>query len=557
MCRVLSRLQLFSRSRRHFAWLPVCLSFVAFAVNANAQPAANQPNGLQPAGNLPNVVFGPGGQQQNGLVGGVPNGNTPGRGASANADFESLMDLITSTIHPELWADNGGIGDIRPFYGGVLVDAAGTLRLRAQPSTTNELLAKRGSAPIASIPRANHGDTPANAVRTESPLRYVSLPRLEREIARRQAEGRSLEPAMLTLAGLQRVQYVFVYPESGDLVLAGPAGDWRVNDEARIVSKRTDQPVVRLDDLLVLLRRDKDAPLSHFGCSINPRQEALAKTQAFLASSSHKPLQPGERKKWLGELRDQVGTQDIEIFGVDPASRVASVLVEADYHMKLIGMGLSDGVDGVVSYLDSVEKSMNRDEAASPPMSVLRWWFALNYEAIHASPDGTAFELVGQGVRVLSENEMLAEQGRRVHTGKSDPLNQQFAESFTAHFEELAEKYPVYGELRNIFDLAMAAALIQREGLAAKASWQSGLFASDEKLPLPQAAVPRQVETVINHRVVKRTQIIAGVSGGVMVAPADVLNNVHTSSDKAIVEARLDAPKKSETPETWWWDGSE
>jgi hypothetical protein len=530
------------------------LIVAAFAVGANAQPAGNQPNGFQPAGNLPNVLFGPG-QQQNGLVGVGPNGNTTGRqGASANADFESLMDLITSTIHPELWADNGGIGDVRPFYGGVLVDAAGTLRLRSQPSTTNDLIAKRGSAPSASSPRASDGGSSDDDVRAESPLRYVSLPRLEREIARRQAEGRTLDPAMLTLAGLQRVQYVFVYPESADIVLAGPAGDWRVNDEARIVSKRTDRPVVRLDDLLVLLRRDKDAALSHFGCSINPRQEALAKTQAYLASSSQKPLQPGQRKEWLGELRDQVGTQDIEIFGVDPASRVASVLVEADYHMKLVGMGLADGVDGVVSYLDSVENSMKRDGDASPPMSVLRWWFALNYESIHASPDGTAFELVGQGVRVLSENEMLAEQGRRVHTGKSDPLNRQFAESFTAHFDELAEKYPVYGELRNVFDLAMAVALIQREGMAAKASWQSVVFADGEKLPLPQTAVPRHVETVINHRVVKRTQIIAGVSGGVMVAPADVLSNLQKSSDKRLAETKFAAPRKGEAGEMWWWD---
>ena len=44
-----------------------------------------------------------------------------------------------------------------------------------------------------------------------------------------------------------------------------------------------------------------------------------------------------------------------------------------------------------------------------------------------------------------------------IHTGQSDPLNQQFAESFTAHFAELADKYPVYGELRTIFDLALAA----------------------------------------------------------------------------------------------------
>ena len=32
---------------------------------------------------------------------------------------------------------------------------------------------------------------------------------------------------MAVLAGLQRIQYVLVYPETGDLVIAGPAGNWR------------------------------------------------------------------------------------------------------------------------------------------------------------------------------------------------------------------------------------------------------------------------------------------------------------------------------------------
>src|SRR6185503_21345406 len=102
------------------------------------------------------------------------------------------------------------------------------------------------------------------------------------------------------------------------------------------LSKVTNQPVLRLDDLLVLLRRGADAGDSHFGCSINPRQEALAKTQAFLASSSQRPLEPGQRPKWLRDVRDSVGKQDIELFGIEPTSRVAGVLVAADYHMKLI-----------------------------------------------------------------------------------------------------------------------------------------------------------------------------------------------------------------------------
>lgn len=536
---------------RAFIGMALFAAITAIPAQSPAQPAANQ----QPA-NLPNLVL-PGNQQPNGLLNGT-NGNTTGRqGASANADFESLMDLITSTVHPETWSDNGGPADMRPFYGGVLVDAAGTLKLRKSNALATELAAKRGSVPSKFAIDARDSTDLAHTVRTESALRFVSLPRLEREIARRQAAHEPLEPAMLTLAGLQRVRYVFVYPDSGDIVLAGPAGDWRVDDERRIVSSRTDQPVVRLDDLLVLLRRGEEAAASHFGCSINPRQDALAKTQAFLASSSQKPLEPGQRKKWLGELRDTVGTQDIEIFGVDPASRVASVLVEADYHMKLIGMGLADGVDGVESYLDAVETSAQQAGTSPPPMSVLRWWFALHYKSINTSPDENAFELVGEGVRVLSENEMLAEQGRRVHTGQSDPLNRKFAESFTAHFAELAAKYPVYGELRNIFDLAIAVALIEGEGLADRVDWEPTLFASSEKLQLPLGEVPRQVETVVNHRVINRRQIVAGVSGGVMVAPEDVLRETRAADVESLSRERSRAAQAEESSNgAWWWDAT-
>jgi hypothetical protein len=308
--------------------------------------------------------------------------------------------------------------------------------------------------------------------------------------------------------------------------------------------------------LLVLLRRGAASANSHFGCSINPRQEALAKTQAFLASTSSRPLQPGERKRWLGRLRDTVGQQDIEIWGIDPASRAASVLVEADYHMKLIGMGLVDGVDGVESYLASIRVAAGQ---SPPPMSVLRWWFALNYDDVRSTPAQDAFELVGAGARVLSENELLAQQGQRVHTGQSEPLNRQFAESFTDNFAELAAKFPVYSELRNIFDLAMAVAIIHQHDLAKRVDWRPGLLMDAAKLRLPQAPVPRQVETVVNHRVINRRHIVAGVSGGVMVAPSEVLKGERSTAGAA----QLSSAKHGErlgmnaAEGTWWWDSVE
>jgi hypothetical protein len=525
--------------RLHLRLLIALVICASCAESLTAQPFNNAP-----AQNAPNALVAPPGGQQNGLLLG-PNPGQGRQGGAANADFDSLIELITSTIHPEMWADNGGTGDIRPFPGGVFVDAEGTLRLKARGQAANDLIAKRGSPPV-DEQRSN--DNP----RRSSALRYISLPRLERDIARRHAAGEALDPAMLTLAGLRRAQYVFVYPESGDLVLAGPAGDWRIDVDGRIVSAETGSPVVRLDDLLILLRRGADAADSHFGCSINPRQQSLAKTQAFLAATSQEPLAPEQRKKWLSDLRDTVGRQDIEVFGVDPSSHVAGVLVEADYHMKLVGMGLADGVAGVESYLASVKLASGD---SPPPMSVLRWWFTLDYDSIASSPAGDAFELVGQGVRVLSESELLAAHGQRVHTGQSDPLNRHFAESFTAHFNELVAKYPVYGELRNIFDLAMAVALIQREGLVERAGWQPDLLASHEQLRLPQGAVPRQVETVINHRVINRRHVVAGVSGGVMVAPADMLKESQTDSELA--QQRRAALPSGLPNRSWWWDTSE
>lgn len=74
--------------------------------SATDQVLAQQFNGL-PAG------------ATGGLSGGnaVPIGAGPGgMGGGANADFDSLIDLIVSTVHTETWAENGG-GDaeIRPF----------------------------------------------------------------------------------------------------------------------------------------------------------------------------------------------------------------------------------------------------------------------------------------------------------------------------------------------------------------------------------------------------------------------------------------------------------
>jgi len=190
-------------------------------------------------------------------------------------------------------------------------------------------------------------------------------------------------------------------------------------------------------------------------------------------------------------------------------------------------------------------------------MGVLRWWFNLNYEAITTAKDRQAFAIRGQGVKVESENERLAAGGSRIHTGQSDDLNRQWAQSFTDHFEELAAKYPIYAELRNLFDLALAAALIRQEDLPNKTAWHMVCFGDPQAYPVELGPAPKEVATVINHRVVNRVNVLVHVCGGVSVEPAAL---VAPRAIRPDASGALDyhhtrgTPGKALSPDAWWWD---
>lgn len=471
-----------------------------------------------------------------------------GRGGAAAADFDSLIELITTTIAPTTWEDAGGAGAIAEFRGGVYVEPSGLLKK----------MTIDGSRTLAAVHKKASVSAGVTDVRDKSALRKVSLVRLEQQIHALRALGRGPDEAMTTLAGLQSIKYVLVYPDSGDIVLAGPAGDWKLNDEERLVSVDTGRPVVLLDDFVVVLR-NAYSPAGTFGCSINPTTDHLAKTKAFLEASAKTPLKPGAaaRDKWLRELRDTLGQQDIVVYGIDPRTRAARILVEADYRMKLVGMGLEDGVLGVTSYLNSIKVGK---DGGVPPMDVLRWWFTMNYDAVSATEAHNAFEFKGQGVRVLSENELLTARGERVHTGKSDDLNSEFAHSFTKHFAELSAKYPIYAELKNIFDLALVAALLKSQDLPNQVGWQMGYFNPGPKSESPAYEVelgyaPDKVETVINHRIVNGKQIVAGISGGVTAEPRKLISTgVKTDTYGLMKAEHAGAAPKNLPKNAWWWD---
>lgn len=459
------------------------------------------------------------------------------QGGGTGADFDSLINLITSTVEPDSWDLVGGPGTVLSFPGGVAVDAQGVISKKRTKRNARSLDVVRE----ASMKRFAHGDA-----RRSAKLRMVSLPRLERELMIRLAMGESPTDAMTHLAGLFEIRYVFVYPETNDVVIAGPAGAWSNDENGRAVTDHG-RPTLLLDDLATLLRNSREQH-GKFGCSIDPKQESLAATKAFLERPTG-PLKPRQTKRWVNRIRETLGLQDIRVYGIDARTHAARVLVEADYHMKLVGMGLEPSVDGLQSYLDSIDTN-----SIPKSMDVLRWWFTLRPEAIAGNAEGSAFEFASQAVRLQCANERLTVEGQRSNTQGSSELNQVFANEFTQRFAQLCREYPLYSELDNLFRMALVAGILQTSDVQSKVDWNGDWLTKAIKPAL--GSQPLEVASIVNHRVIDQRHVIVGVSGGVSVNVASYVQELSNSKDTAELQStRSVANKKVPTSsDTWWWD---
>lgn len=496
--------------------------------HASAQPL------LIPGQNNANF-FGNG--NRNNAGNGNVNANPNGQGGAAQADFDTLIELIIDTIEPDSWDDVGGNGSIQGFPGGVYVNATG-LMTRIDPGTRS-LLAKR----IRTINESS--DFHDGDLSRRSELRKISLTRLENSLRMCSLNEKPPTEAMRYLAGLERIDYVIVDRLNNDVILAGPADRWIHGDDGRIVSYSTRRPVLQLDDFVVLLRNVMHAH-GQFTCSITPTQSGLKDFKRFVDRTTKRPLRVGGRAEWIDGLQQSLGHQMIEVQGLPAETRVGRVIVEADYHMKTVGIGLEPGTDGVVSYLDSIEIVKGQQP---PPMGVLRWWFTLSDESLKRSPDKSTVDLTGPMVQVLSENELLTKHGKRVHTGRSDELNRKFASSFTKHFNALAKRYPVYADLENVFELAIVASLIKNDVNSGHITWSMSHLLDSDAYRVETARVPKEVPSIINYRVIHGRHVVCAVSGGVSFP-----GHVKTKTDVQTKTIGIPSTGLKTVTSKWWWD---
>lgn len=460
------------------------------------------------------------------------------------ADFDTLIDLIQQETEGP-WFDEDGIGGtITPFETGVRVDPRGLLSHLSKRELTGRLKALGIES--------RQADLNEDMARP-SELRMVSITRLERAVADRLAAGQPVVESMLKLAGLTEVRYVFVYPEAGEIVIAGPAEGWKYTAAGETVGAESEQPILQLDDLVTVLRTFSPEGMNIFGCSINPRQEGLRNLKQFVeASQSRGPLDSRRTATWARQLGETLGRQDIEIYGVPATSRAARVIVEADYRMKLIGIDKLEPVASIPSYFDLI--AQNPDQATGA-IDALRWWLTMKYENVLCSDDHNAFEIRGSSVLCQSENQFLTDQGQRVQTGQSEPTNRLFAANFTQHYQELAAVDSIFADMQNIFDLALVAALIHHERIDERIDWDRGAFAIDGEYEPAQYPAPLECESVVNHRVYNGKDVVVQVAGGVRADIMAVVNDPALRQSSPRLAGVAESSRAPELPAgRWWWD---
>ena len=178
-----------------------------------------------------------------------------------------------------------------------------------------------------------------------------------------------------------------------------------------------------------------------------------------------------------------------------------------------------------------------------------RWWLEPTYEGVWRDASGMAWELRGGSVKAMTEEDFLAANGTRAHTGKASPLAQKWADAMTEHYGELALAEPVFGQLRNCMELAIVAALVARENLPEKAACSLPLLLDSQRLKTAECAAPTGVDSKVSM-LRKGHNWVISASGGVAIHPSGMVERAQASEAPAVARAKA-APSDSSA---WCWN---
>ncbi|MEZ6138794.1 MAG: DUF1598 domain-containing protein [Pirellulaceae bacterium] len=435
---------------------------------------------------------------------------------------------LTHRAHAQFGIGFGRVGVV----GGVTIDADGTVRSASAEDRSGSLAKLR-----------QHVAEPAGELTPAVNLRMISLSKLQAELQRAIAEDRPVTEDVLYLAGLQRIEYVFVYPEQNDIVLAGPAEGWVVREDASVVGKISGRPVLQLEDLLTALRTTQASQKEAISVSIDPTPEGELRLNKLLSQIN---TGAGFNAAALeASMKEAFGPQQVKLTTIPADSRMAQTLVAADYRMKRLAMNLEESpVPGLPSYMQMI-----RDTGASNGTQP-RWWMACDYDAILHSDDLLAWKLTGTGIKAMTEDEVVAATGSRRGLGKANKQAQRWADLFTDKYNELCATNTAFGDLRNVMDMNIVATVIAGHELENVANCNLSLLRGENgSLPTPKWQTPSTISPECSFVRGNRGWTVSA-SGGVEINPWKVVSQ----QSKADASVKAVYQKAAGESKNWWWN---
>lgn len=289
--------------------------------------------------------------------------------------------------------------------------------------------------------------------------RAVSLTALEARLK----SGRSADVARL--CGITRISGYITDSSAHDIVLIGEV--------------EPDRPALYLNDLAVAFRNSRlmyaqrkgrtiyyAAP----GCSIDPDPNVMRDLDR-LSRTAPDNSDREERRLWFDKWQ-AIGSrpQNVRVLGVPFDSHFAKVMVDADYYMKRLTDGsVALDIEGFESLMEmrmrtAKDELFAAESPSTPTQSLNRFWFCPS-ESTFTEEEGVVL-LRTCGVKLLTEEEFLTAGGLLSGKGRPDPLAKHFADDFTAKYEAIASRRPMYRDLGELFRLVAVAKLLDDKKLA-------------------------------------------------------------------------------------------
>lgn len=294
----------------------------------------------------------------------------------------------------------------------------------------------------------------------------------------------------LALGGLQRIDYLLIYPDLNDIVLCGRGDAIRYEDDQPI-GVSNGLPCLTVEDLRscwTIIAKNRAQP---FGCSIGPTPAGLQKMRQRLVA---------EPPPSTGDLALALGPQRIDLIRLTGKYSTGHSIVAADVRLKRLALGIDSSGRFKLPRVQDLGRVM---EGVIP-----RVWVGTNYKPILRSPDRRAWGIEGSFQVHLDFPNAL--QPKATEQRRIDTWCQQWTETindpqFTA---------PSFQHVRGLSDLAVALALIQRYELLPKplsnARWTKPLARS-----VPDRPIPRWTESLCRIETKPRRL----VAGGVLLSP--------------------------------------